>query len=94
MSEPSAAVSDAASSVVNAVSGAAENAVAGASEAVTAAIDGWPGKLVYGICYSTSYLVVLPVMLFVAVIPSDNVLVQGLLEGSVAARDKAQAWLG
>jgi len=90
MSESSAAVSNAASSVTT----AAEEAVAGAADAVNAVMDGWPGKLLYGICYSASFVVVLPVVLVAALIPNDSILVQGLLDGASAARGKAQAWVG
>jgi hypothetical protein len=94
MSESSAAVSNAASSVSAAVTTAAEEAVAGAADAVSTAMDSWPGKLLYGICYSASFVVVLPVVLVAALMPNDNILVQGLLDGSSAAQDKAQAWVG
>ena len=94
MSDSSAAVSDAASSVTAAVTTAAEEAVAGASNAVDAVMDGWLGKVLYGICFSASFVVVLPVVLVAALIPDDSILVQGLLDGSTAAQGKAQAWLG
>jgi hypothetical protein len=39
-------------------------------------------------------MIVFPAALVFAAIPRGNALVQGLLDGSAAARDKAQSWIG
>ena len=52
------------------------------------------GKLVYGSGGTAAFVIVFPAALIFAAIAKGNVLVQGLLEGSAAARDKARAWLG
>jgi hypothetical protein len=91
MSESSAAVSDAVSAVTS-VSGAVE-AVANAPETISNLFV-LGGKLAHGTAYTVAFVIVFPVALIFAAIPKGNALVQGLLDGSAAARDKAQDWLG
>jgi hypothetical protein len=43
---------------------------------------------------AAAYAIVFPAALIGAAIPKGNALVQGLLDGSTAARDKMQSWLG
>ena len=74
------------------ISGAAD-AVANAPESISNLFE-LGGKLVYGTGYTAAFAAVFPAALIFAAIPKGNALVQGLLDGSAAARDKALAWLG
>jgi hypothetical protein len=87
MSESSDAVS-AATSIPEAV-----DVIANAPEAISNILE-WGGKLVYGTSYAAAFVIVFPTALVFGAIPKGNALVQGLLDGSAAAQDKAQGWLG
>lgn len=58
-----------------------------ASEALPAA-GGFIGRAVYNTTYAVSFGVTVPVMLVARVIPRDNALVHGLVDGAMAARDR------
>lgn len=78
------------------MTGAATEAVdiaANAPEAISNAFE-YGGKIIYGAGYTAAFVIVFPVALLFAVIPKGNVLVQGLIEGSAAARSKAEAIVG
>ena len=79
-------------SAVTTVPGAVD-AVANAPETISRIFE-LGGKLVYGTGYTAAFVIVFPVALIGAAIPKGNALVQGLLDGSAAARDKVQSWLG
>jgi len=51
-------------------------------------------KLFYGAGYLTTFAIVFPVALICAAIPKRNALVQGIIEGSLAAQDRAHGWTG
>ena len=52
------------------------------------------GKVVYGTGYTAAFVVVFPAALIFAAIPKGNSLVQGMIEGSAAARARAMGILG
>ncbi len=87
MSESSDVVS-AATSIPEAV-----DVVANAPEAISNILE-WGGKLVYGAGYTAAFAIVFPAALIFAAIPRGNALVQGMLDGSAAAQDKARAGSG
>jgi hypothetical protein len=90
MSESSAAVSDVVSAVAT-VPGAVE-AVANAPETISRIFE-LAGKLVYGTAYTAAFAVVFPAALIFVAIPKGNALVQGLIEGSAAARARAEGMI-
>ena len=81
-----------------AVSSAAESVKHGATELQAKFSEALPatghflGRLIYNTSYVLSYGVVFPVMLVVRVVPKDNVLVHGLVDGALAARDRVAEW--
>ena len=81
-------VASAATSIPEAV-----DVIANAPEAISNILE-WGGKLVYGTSYTAAYVIVFPAALVFSAIPKGNALVQGLLDGSAAAQDKVQCWLG
>jgi hypothetical protein len=90
MSE-SAAVADT-MSAVSSVSGAVE-AVANAPDTISNLFVAG-SKLIYGTGYAAAFVITFPLALICGVIPKRNGLVQGMIDGSQAARDKAQCWIG
>ena len=90
------AINDPLHSVANALDAAARSAtggmedvratVSGALPALTSSLSG----LTYKTCYAISYGIVLPTILVVLVIPKENAVVHGLIDG-VLRRDKR--WL-
>jgi len=87
MSESSTVVSDAVAAVTS-VSGAVE-AVANAPESI-ANIFELAERLVYGTFYTAAFVVVFPAALIFAAIPKANPLARGLIDGSAAARSRAE----
>jgi hypothetical protein len=77
--------------VADALSRAAQAAREGAADAQTRvsemapAIGGFVSRLTYTTCYAVSYGVVFPTLLVARAVPKDNVIVQGLVEGALAA---------
>jgi hypothetical protein len=59
---------------------------------VLPAVSHFMGRLVYTSAYGISYGVVFPVMLVVHMIPKENALVHGLVDGAIAARDQIEGW--
>ena len=51
------------------------------------AIGGFLSRLTYTTCYAVSYGIVFPTVLVARLVPKDNVLVQGLIDGAHAARE-------
>jgi hypothetical protein len=66
----------------------AQERVAGALPA----IGEFMSRLVYTSCYGLSYGVVFPVMLVVRMMPKDNAMVHGLIDGAIAAREQVEGW--
>jgi hypothetical protein len=70
----------------------------GASDLQVSAAEALPatgrflGRLVYNTSYALSFGVTFPVMMIVRVVPRDNALVHGLVDGALAARDRVQEW--
>jgi hypothetical protein len=91
MSESTAGVFETVSTVTS-VSETVD-AVANSPETISKLFE-WGGKLVYGSGYAAAFVFVFPAALILAAIPQGNALVQGLFDGSSAAQDKAQGWLG
>lgn len=50
------------------------------------------GRIVYNTSYAVSFGVSLPVMMIVRIIPRENALVHGFVDGAMAARDQAFGW--
>ncbi len=50
------------------------------------------GRIIYNTSYAVSFGVTLPVMMVVHVVPKENALVHGLIDGGRAARDQAFGW--
>lgn len=65
------------------------DAVANAPQSISKLLD-LAEKLVYGAGYTAAYVVVFPLALVFAVIPKQNALVQGMIEGSAHARARAE----
>ena len=72
----------------------------GASEIQLSAAEALPatsrflGRIVYNTSYAVSFGVTFPVMMIVRVVPKDNALVHGLVDGALAARDRVDEWNG
>ncbi len=49
-------------------------------------------RIIYNTSYAVSFGVTLPVMMVVHVVPKENALVHGLIDGGRAARDQAFGW--
>jgi hypothetical protein len=49
-------------------------------------------RLLYQSSYMLSFGVVFPVMLVVRVVPKNNAIVHGLVDGALAARDQVAGW--
>ena len=56
------------------------------------AIGQFMSRLVYTSCYGLSYGVVFPVMLVARMVPKDNAMVHGLVDGAIAAREQVEGW--
>lgn len=95
MSEATGATnSDPLQSVADAMQAAVDSARDGAIQAQEAAARVLPGvsrfmsRFVYTTCYTISYGVVFPSALLAMSIPTNNAFVQGMIDGSHAARQK------
>jgi hypothetical protein len=86
--------------VANAVGSAFTSVKQGASELQTRFSEGLPAtshflsRVVYKTSYAVSFGVTFPVMMIVRIVPKDNVLVHGLVDGALAARDRVHEWGG
>jgi hypothetical protein len=82
----------------NAVGSAFESVKHGASEIQTRVVDALPAtshflaRVVYKSAYAVSFGVTFPVMMFVRILPKDNALVHGVVDGALAARDQVYEW--
>jgi hypothetical protein len=101
MSETTSATnSDPLQSVADAMQAAVDSARDGAIQAQEAAARALPGvarfasRFVYTTCYTISYGVVFPTALLAMSIPTNNAFVQGMIDGSHAARQKVGDILG
>jgi hypothetical protein len=101
MSETTGATnSDPLQSVADAMQAAVDSARDGAIQAQEAAARVLPGvtrfasRFVYTTCYTISYGVVFPSALLAMSIPTNNAFVQGMIDGSHAARQKVGDMLG
>jgi hypothetical protein len=96
----SATNNDPLQSVADAMQAAVDSARDGAIQAQEAAERVLPGigrfasRFVYTTCYTISYGVVFPAALVAMSIPSNNSFVQGMIDGSHAARQKVGDILG
>jgi hypothetical protein len=54
--------------------------------------DGFMNRLLYRSSYLLSFGVVYPVMLVVHVVPKNNAIVHGLVDGALAARQQVESW--
>jgi len=52
------------------------------------------GRVVYSTAYAVSFGVTFPVMMVVRVMPKENALVHGLVDGAAAARERVHDWRG
>jgi hypothetical protein len=73
--------------------GEAAEVVANAPETISTLFE-MAGRLVYGTGYTAAYAIVFPAALIFAVIPKGNALMKGIVEGSAAARARAEGLLG
>jgi hypothetical protein len=101
MSETTGATnSDPLQSVADAMQAAVDSARDGAIQAQEAASRMLPGvtrfasRFVYTTCYTISYGVVFPSALLAMSIPTNNAFIQGMIDGSSAARQKVGDLLG
>jgi hypothetical protein len=62
-----------------------------ASEALPAS-GRFLGRMVYNASYAVAFGVTFPVMMVVRVVPKENALVHGLVDGALAARDRVYDW--
>ena len=91
---------DTVDSTANAAGSALESIKQGAYEIQARASEALPatgrflGRVVYSTAYAVSFGVTFPVMMVVRVMPKDNVLVHGLVDGAMAARDRVHEWAG
>lgn len=75
---------------------AAKDGAADAQERVSQmmpAIGGFVSRLTYTTCYAVSYGVVFPTLLVARAVPRDNAIVNGLVDGTRAARDSVESRL-
>lgn len=86
--DPSA---DAAGSVFESVKHAASEIQLSAAEALPAT-SRFVGRIIYNTSYAVSFGVTFPMMMIVRVVPRDNALVHGLVDGALAARERVDAW--
>jgi len=84
---------DAASSGFESIKQGAYEIQARASEALPAT-GRFLGRVVYNSAYAVSFGVTFPVMMVVRLMPKENVLVHGLVDGALAARDRVHDWGG
>jgi hypothetical protein len=73
--------------------GEASELVANAPETISKLLE-VVGRLAYGTGYTAAFVVVFPAALIFAAIPKGNALMQGLTDGSAAARARAEGMLG
>jgi hypothetical protein len=81
--------------VVDSAMLAVRQGATGAQERISGAmpaIGHFVSRLVYTSCYGLSFGVVFPVMLVVRIVPKDNAMVHGLVDGAIAAREQVDGW--
>jgi hypothetical protein len=84
---------DAAGSALDSLKQGAYEIQARASEALPAT-GRFLGRVVYSTAYAVSFGVTFPVMMVVRVMPKDNALVHGLVDGAAAAQERVHVWRG
>jgi hypothetical protein len=84
--DPLKTAADAMSQAVQAARDGAADAQTRVAEMMPA-VSGFVSRLVYTTSYAVSFGVVFPTLFVVQVIPKDNALVYGLVDGARAARD-------
>jgi hypothetical protein len=84
---------DAAGSALESIKQGAYEIQARASEALPAT-GRFLGRVVYSTAYAVSFGVTFPVMMIVRVVPKENALVHGLVDGAAAARERVHDWRG
>jgi hypothetical protein len=90
--DPLKTIADAVSMAAQAASDGAGDAQARAAEMMPAVSD-FVGRLAYNGSYAVSYGIVFSTLFVARLVPEDNPLVQGLIDGAQAARDSATAKL-
>jgi len=99
-----AAQESAAGDPLSAVADAMQQAASSVQEGATAARDAaekalpsvglFANRFLYTTCYAVSYGVVFPMALVAFSVPQNNLLVNGMIDGSRAARSKVDEILG
>jgi hypothetical protein len=84
---------NAAGSVFDSVKHAASEIQLSAAEALPAT-SRFVGRIIYNTSYAVSFGFTFPMMMIVRVVPKDNALVHGLVDGALAARDRVHEWRG
>jgi hypothetical protein len=85
-------------SAADAVGTAIESVKHGASEIQARVADAVPatrhflGRAIYNTSYALAFGVTFPVMMIVRIVPRDNALVHGMVDGARAARDQVHGW--
>jgi hypothetical protein len=87
--DPLRTAADAMTLAVQAAKDGAADAQAKVSEMMPA-VGGFLSRLTYTTCYAVSYGVVFPTLLVARAVPKDNAIVQGLVDGALAARDAVE----
>src|SRR6516165_7327280 len=87
--DPFRTAADAMALAVQAAKEGAADAQARVSEAMPG-IAGFLSRLTYTTSYAVSYGVVFPTLLVARTVPKDNAIVQGLVDGALAARDAVE----
>ena len=86
ISDPLRSVADALDSAVHGIQTGVEDARAAASKGFPGLID-FLSRVTYQTCYAVSYGVVFPLAFVARVIPKENAVVHGLVDGAHAAID-------
>ena len=95
--DPLGAVADAMQKAAASVQSAVGQGISGASQVTSEALPRaglFLNRFVYTACYTVSYGVVFPVALVALSVPRNNAFVQGIVDGSKAARHKVDDVLG
>jgi hypothetical protein len=89
--DPIRGTADAMGSAVQAIKQGASDVQARISDSIPE-VGGFLSRMIYKSSYMLSYGVVFPVMLVVRVVPKNNAMVHGFVDGAVAARDTVAGW--
>src|SRR5262249_2053590 len=93
-------LSNASGSIFDSLMQGASDIQLGASDTQVSAAEALPatgrfiGRVLYNTSYAVSFGVTFPVMMIVRIVPKENALVHGLVDGALAARDRVHEWGG